>query len=79
MTELLRRAIAEVEKLPADAQDAIAARILADLADEDAWTARFEATTDDQWDRLVEQAKRDIDTHGELSLDEVFPSGTPGA
>lgn len=36
MTELLRRAIAEIERLPADAQDAIAARILADLADEQA-------------------------------------------
>jgi hypothetical protein len=52
MTKLLQRALAEIEKLPADEQDAIATRILADLADEQAWMARFEATTDDQWGPL---------------------------
>jgi len=34
MTELLQRALLEIEKLPEDVQDAIAARLLADLADE---------------------------------------------
>ncbi|MFN8498292.1 MAG: hypothetical protein U0641_10585 [Anaerolineae bacterium] len=58
MTELLQRAIAEVEKLPDDVQDAIAARILADLADEQAWDARFESTTDEQWDSLANLARR---------------------
>ena len=37
MTEMLQRAIAEIEKLPEDEQDAIAARVLADLADEQGW------------------------------------------
>ena len=50
MTKLLERAVAEIEKLPEDAQDAIAARLLADLADEQAWAARFAATTDAQFD-----------------------------
>ncbi len=59
MTELLQRAIAEIQKLPADTQDAIAARILADLEDEQAWAAQFAATTDDQWDRMAEQVRRD--------------------
>jgi ferritin len=34
MTELLRQAIAQIEKLPADRQDAIASRFLAELQDE---------------------------------------------
>jgi hypothetical protein len=79
MTELLQRAIAEIEKLPADAQDAIATRILADLADEQAWAGRFAATTDEQWDRLAEKIRRDIADGGTASLDEIFPPGTSGA
>lgn len=53
MTELLERAFAELAKLPADAQDAIAARILAELEEETAWSERFAATTEDQWTRLA--------------------------
>ena len=60
MTELLQRAIAEIEKLPGDAQDAVATRILENLADEQAWTERFEATSTEQWDRLAEMARREI-------------------
>jgi hypothetical protein len=44
MTKLLERAVAEVEKLPEHAQDAIAARLPADLADGQDWAARFAAT-----------------------------------
>jgi hypothetical protein len=79
MTELLRQAIAEIEKLPAEAQDAIAARILADLADEQAWEAQFAATPDDAWDRLAEQARREVATGDIESLDDVFPPRASGA
>ncbi len=34
MTELLQQVIAQIEKLPADRQDAIASRFLAELQDE---------------------------------------------
>jgi len=73
MTELLRRAIAEIERLPADAQDAIATRILAELADEQAWDAQFAATPDGVWDRLAEQARREVAAGDIGSLDDVFP------
>ena len=73
MTELLQRAIAEMQKLPADAQDAIPARILADLEDEQAWTAQFSATTDDQWVRMAEQVRHEIRTGDVVDLDDVFP------
>ena len=76
MTELLQRAIAEIQKLPADSQDAIAARILADLEDDRAWGRQFAATTDNQWDRIAESVRRDIRTSGTVDLDDVFPART---
>lgn len=60
MRELLQRAIAEIEKLPAEEQDAVAARILADLADEEGWSSRFDATTNEEWDRMAEMVRREI-------------------
>ena len=49
MTDLLKKVIAEIEKLPEESQDAIAARLIADLKDELEWENRFAATTDSQW------------------------------
>ena len=60
MADLLEQVVAEIQKLPADQRDAIAARILIDLKDEQTWTERFEATTDEQWDRLAEAARKEI-------------------
>ena len=45
MTELLERAIIEIGKLPAPEQDAIASRLLTELANENEWVTRFSATT----------------------------------
>lgn len=73
MTELLQRAFAEIEKLPADAQDALATRILADLADEQAWTERFEATSPEQWNRLAEMAQREIAQGDTIPIEDAFP------
>lgn len=70
MTEQLQRAIAEIQKLPADTQDAIAARILADLEAEQAWAAQFAATTDDQWDRMVDRVRHEIRTGDVVDLAE---------
>lgn len=77
MTKLLQRAIEEIEKLPVDQQDTIASRILADLEDEKTWAARFESTTDNQWDRLAEGVRREIAAGDTAPLDDVFPPGTP--
>jgi hypothetical protein len=77
MTTLLQRAIAEAEKLPLEDQDAIASRLLAEVEDERGWAARFAATTDDQWDRLVAQVHQDVAAGGTRPLDDVFPSDEP--
>ncbi len=60
MTELLQKAIAEVSKLSDEQQDAIASRRLAELEDEKAWQASFEATTDTQWDKLAALVRQEI-------------------
>ena len=73
MTDLLQRAVAEIEKLPAEEQDAIARRILAELADDQAWAAEFRGTTDQQWDRLAETVRREIRDGETQPLDRVFP------
>ena len=78
MTDLLQRAIREIEKLPAEKQNAIAERILAGLEDEEAWAASFDATSDEQWDRLADRARRDIVSGDVVPLEEVFPSDKPG-
>ena len=73
MTTLLQRAVAEAEKLPIEDQDAIASRLLAEVEGERRWAVQFASTTDNQWDRLVAEVRRDVVTGGTRSLDEVFP------
>ena len=76
MTELLRRAIAQIKKLPPDQQDAIAARFLAELKDEQKWETRFADTTDDQWDMMAAMVRQEIASGETVPLEEVFPSQT---
>jgi hypothetical protein len=73
MTERLQQALAEIEKLPADTQDAVAARILADLADDRAWARSSEATSAEQWNRLAALAHEEIVAGDTVPLEEVFP------
>lgn len=74
MTELLEHAIAQLKTLPVDEQDAIAARLLAEMEDERAWKAQFESTTDAQWDRLGDMVRQEIAAGDITPLADVFPS-----
>ncbi|MGL5944423.1 MAG: hypothetical protein ACRC2S_29430 [Waterburya sp.] len=74
MTELLRQAISQIEKLSPDQQDAIAARFLAESKDEQKWDTRFAATTDEQWDQMAAMVRQEIARGETVPLDEVFPS-----
>ena len=74
MTKLLEQVVAEIEKLPEDTQNAIAKRLLADLADEQAWAARFAATSDAQWERMAAMVRRGIAAADTIPLDDVFPT-----
>ncbi len=59
MTKLLEKALAEVHKLPATGQDAIAMMILDELADEQQWDIVF-AQSQDNLSRMAEKAREDI-------------------
>jgi len=59
MTQLLEQAIAELHKLPASNQDAIAAMILAEIDDERRWENAF-AASQDQLAKMADKVRDDI-------------------
>ena len=59
MTHLLEQALVELQKLPEAGQDAIAAMILEEIADEARWDQAF-ARSGDQLARLAERVREDI-------------------
>jgi hypothetical protein len=56
MTKLLEKAFAEAAKLPVEAQDALAAAILAEVASEPLWDESFRRRPD-ALRRLAEEAR----------------------
>ena len=74
MTKLLEQAIAQIQMLSEDQQDAIASRLLAELQDEQKWDIRFTSTTDDQWDQMAAMVRQEIAASETASLDEIFPT-----
>jgi hypothetical protein len=65
--------IARIEKLPADQQDAIAARFLAESQDEQEWEALFANTKDNQWDQMAAMVRHEVVRGETTSPDEVSP------
>jgi hypothetical protein len=59
MTKLLEQAFAEAAKLPADAQDALAAAILQEVASEERWAEAF-AQHPDALAALADEALREL-------------------
>lgn len=59
MTQLLEQAFSKVKNLPAAEQDAIAALILDELADEQRWQESF-SRSQDPLARLAAKAREDI-------------------
>ena len=59
MTQLLEEALSQLKSQPAVRQDAIAALILDELADEKKWGDAF-AASQDKLSRLADKARADI-------------------
>jgi predicted TIM-barrel enzyme len=59
MTQLLEQALVQLQKLPEAGQDAIAAMILEEIADERWWDDAF-ARSQDQLARLADRVREDI-------------------
>jgi hypothetical protein len=73
MNALLKRAMAEVERLPEAAQESIANLILAEIEDERGWDARL-ASSPEQLGELVRRARAEVAEEGALLFD---PSNRP--
>ena len=58
MTRLLERALEQINKLSENEQDAIAALILEELGDEQAWDKAF-AASQTELSRLAEEVRKD--------------------
>lgn len=69
---LLQQAISELEKLPTEDQNALAARWLTEIKDEQRWADQFAATTDKQWDKLAGLVRREIAEGDAMSLDDFL-------
>ncbi|MFM7794924.1 MAG: hypothetical protein ACKO90_45050, partial [Microcystis panniformis] len=64
----------QIQQLPPEQQDAIAARFLADLEDEHKWETRFAATTEEQWDQMAAMVRQEIAKGETMPLEQVFPT-----
>ena len=68
MTQLLRRAIAKLQRLSDQEQDVIAKKLLAELEgkattkNELKRESRFESTIDEEWDQLVKMIRRTFES-----------------
>ncbi len=78
MTTLLERAFAEVETLPIEAQEAIATRLLAEVEDERAWSGRFASTSDEQWDAMAAEVRKEVADGRTRPLEVMPPSDETG-
>lgn len=74
MVKRLEEAVEEIEKLPDDVQDAIAARLQADLADETAWAARLAVTGEAQWARIADLVREELGAEDPTPFEDVFPA-----
>ncbi len=72
MTQLLTQALEKVHDLAPSEQDAIAAIILDELADEERWSAAF-ARSQNQLAKLAEKARQDVQAgrFREMGFDEL--------
>ena len=73
MNALLKKALAEVERLPETAQESIASLILQEIEAEHGWDERF-SKSQDQLGELVRRARDEVDEGETMPFD---PSDRP--
>lgn len=71
ITELLQKAFEAVSKLPPEAQDAIAARMLMELEDESRWDEAF-AGSRDKLALMADESIREFKAGKTVSLEDIL-------
>jgi len=72
MRELLHKVVDEIEQMTPEEQDLVSSRILSEIAAERTWSARFAATTDLQWERMIADVEQEIQSGDCTPLDEFL-------
>ncbi|NUM54695.1 MAG: hypothetical protein HUU46_13705 [Candidatus Hydrogenedentes bacterium] len=72
MTELMQKALGEIEKLSIAEQDAIAERILTELTADQTWNALFAKTTDEQWQKMAARVDEQVREGKTMPLEEFL-------
>lgn len=72
MTKLLQQAVAKIQQLTPEQQDAIATRLLEELQDEYNWETRFTNTTEEQWEKMAHLVRQEIINSDTIPLDQIL-------
>ncbi len=72
MTERLRQVIAQLESLPDEEQDAMAAKLEAELCERERIAAQLADPSETNLDYLLSEARREIAEGGARDLDELL-------
>lgn len=71
MTTALQTAFNRLSRLPEREQEAYGQALLRELDADRRWDELFEATTDEQWDKMIAEARADAEENGTMSLEEL--------
>lgn len=65
----MKKLIDRLQKLPEEEQDKYAATYLKELEDDQRWEELFARTTDEQWERIIEEAREKREAGASVPLD----------
>ncbi len=77
MTTLMRTLIDRLRALPEDEQDKYAAAYLKELEEDQRWEELFDQTTEEEWEALVDEARRDVEDEKTVPLDRFLNDSDP--
>lgn len=72
MTKLMKQFIERLQEIPEEEQDKYAATYLKELEDDQRWEELFSRTTEEQWEKLVKEAEKDVEKEETVPLDEFL-------
>ncbi|PSQ92865.1 MAG: hypothetical protein BRD30_02025 [Bacteroidetes bacterium QH_2_63_10] len=74
MTELMERLIDRLKSIPEEEQDPYAAAYLEELNDDQRWDKLFAETTDEQWEKMTSDARKEAEENESIPLEEFLNS-----
>ena len=74
MTELMERLIDRLKSIPEEEQDPYAAAYLEELNDDQRWYKLFAETTDEQWEKMTSDARKEAEENESIPLEEFLNS-----